>query len=61
MHAHCTFLMRSKYTQERQTTITLKQKWLVNTFREYALASQSEHVPQSCFYVKVECLTASIV
>ena len=28
-----------------------------NTLREYSLASQSERVPQSCFYVKVACLS----
>ena len=27
------------------------KKWLANTLREHSLASQSEHVPQSCFYV----------
>ena len=28
-----------------------------NTLREYSLASQSERVPQSCFYVKVASLS----
>ena len=33
--------------------LNITTKWLANTVREYSVASQSERVPQSCFYVKV--------
>ena len=32
-------------------------KWQANAIKEYSLASQSERVPQSCFYGKVACLS----
>ena len=37
--------------------LNIKTKRLANTVREYSLASQSERVPQGCFYVKVTCLS----
>ena len=37
--------------------LNIKTKMAANTLREYSLASQSERVPQSCFYVKVAYLS----
>ena len=63
MHMYAAFLEAIKVmgnisilAVKKADNLNTKQKWLANTLREYSLASQSERMPQSCFYVNVACL-----